>query len=238
MNMGNSLVVIGDVHGRRQWKEIVERHPKDRILFLGDYCDPYDPGLSEGAVSNLEEIIRLKSREPDRIVLLLGNHDMHYLDRYFPKGTRYDEVQAPQLKRIFAANRALFCYAHEERGYLFTHAGISRKWWKRLRSLSPGVDACSVAECLNAASGKTMSAMRWVGSERGGTKPCSGPFWADLEETCAPVAGLHQVVGHSRVDWISEVSDGEGSIIYCDALEEGEYLTIGEDNMPEVMNIN
>lgn len=29
-------IVIGDIHGRHTWKEIVVKHPEDTIVFLGD----------------------------------------------------------------------------------------------------------------------------------------------------------------------------------------------------------
>ena len=36
------MIIIPDVHGRVFWKEIV-KNSEDKIIFLGDYVDPY-PG--------------------------------------------------------------------------------------------------------------------------------------------------------------------------------------------------
>ena len=37
------VILIGDIHGRTIWKQIVERHPDaDHYVFFGDYFDPYE----------------------------------------------------------------------------------------------------------------------------------------------------------------------------------------------------
>ncbi|MCD8262709.1 MAG: hypothetical protein LUD15_15580 [Bacteroides sp.] len=35
-------IAIGDIHGLTTWKGIVEKHPDCKIVFLGDYLDPYE----------------------------------------------------------------------------------------------------------------------------------------------------------------------------------------------------
>ena len=46
MNNNVSVLVIPDVHGRKFWKEAINKFSKDiypdlNIIFLGDYVDPY-----------------------------------------------------------------------------------------------------------------------------------------------------------------------------------------------------
>jgi len=43
------IAAIGDVHGREIWKEIAEDASKnaDKIVFLGDYIDPYPEIIKE-----------------------------------------------------------------------------------------------------------------------------------------------------------------------------------------------
>ena len=53
-----NIIVIGDVHGRTSWKQIVDKHPGCRLVFLGDYCDPYEKIPGEAVLENLMEIIR------------------------------------------------------------------------------------------------------------------------------------------------------------------------------------
>lgn len=42
--MNKQIIVVPDVHGRVFWKEPVREYLDvvDRIIFLGDYLDPYE----------------------------------------------------------------------------------------------------------------------------------------------------------------------------------------------------
>ena len=82
------ILVCGDIHGRRFWKKPCENiEDYDKVIFLGDYLDPYDfEGITViDAIKNFEEIIEFKKNNVDKVILLLGNHDMPYFssDYYF-----------------------------------------------------------------------------------------------------------------------------------------------------------
>lgn len=66
-------IAIGDVHGLTFWKKAVEESEGKRIVFLGDYLDPYQYISDRELLENLEEIIRLKMERPEQVILLLGN---------------------------------------------------------------------------------------------------------------------------------------------------------------------
>ena len=72
------ILAIGDVHGRDTWKGIKD-HQADHIIFIGDYVDPHRPIPDREVLHNLEEIMAFKQSDPERIILLLGNHDAQYL---------------------------------------------------------------------------------------------------------------------------------------------------------------
>ena len=126
-----NIIVIGDVHGRTSWRKIVERHTGCRFVFLGDYCDPYEKMPGEAVLDNLMEIIRFKQAHPDEVVLLLGNHDVHYIDYGAPLCSRINLELAWQLREIFTEHADCFQCAHSERGILFTHAGVSEAWFRQ-----------------------------------------------------------------------------------------------------------
>ena len=78
------ILIIPDVHGRDFWKDPVYESLNDEnihIVFLGDFTDAYSAEWDLGfdylqhTIDNLKEIIEIKKRYPDRINLLLGNHD-------------------------------------------------------------------------------------------------------------------------------------------------------------------
>ena len=51
------IIVIGDIHGEEIWKNIVEKYPTCKYIFLGDYCDPYNVIHEDDVIANLQKII-------------------------------------------------------------------------------------------------------------------------------------------------------------------------------------
>ena len=112
------ILIIPDVHGRTFWKTAVTQYENecDKIIFLGDYLDPYpwEEITRKEAIRNFEEIIEYKQKNKDKVVLILGNHDMHYWTKDFKTRSRYDSSNAWHIMDDFAKHRSLFVLAHEE----------------------------------------------------------------------------------------------------------------------------
>lgn len=121
------LIAIGDIHGRDIWKEIVNQE-FDKCVFIGDYFDSFDiPG--DVQLNNFLDIIEFKKNNVDKVVLLIGNHDFHYLDfneHYSGFQTGYQF----QIKELLNKNLDYLQMAYQYDKYLFTHAGISIQWLK------------------------------------------------------------------------------------------------------------
>ncbi|MBC8155803.1 MAG: metallophosphoesterase [Bacteroidetes bacterium] len=215
------LIAIGDLHGRDAWKQ-VDIEAADRVVFLGDYTDSHHFS-DEVIYQNLEEIIRLKQRKPDKVILLIGNHDAQYLHypRYRCSGFR--PVAQPALSALFAKHEGLFQVAYQQESYLFTHAGLSTEWYKHRKPYLEQIDAeAPLADQLNAMHQRESTAglLFEVGPVRGGRDRYSGPVWADRSETrTAYLLGYHQVVGHTPVSEITTLGDENGSITYCDVTQ-------------------
>ena len=66
-------IIIPDVHGRRFWRGAVKGNEEEKIIFLGDYVDPYNcEGILPGeAYDGLIDILEFKKAHPDNVVLLL-----------------------------------------------------------------------------------------------------------------------------------------------------------------------
>ena len=73
-------IVFGDIHGSTYWQEVVNEHPAYRYIFLGDYLDPYEDIPRHQLIKNLKKIIQLKKKRNDDVILLVGNHDLHYIN--------------------------------------------------------------------------------------------------------------------------------------------------------------
>jgi predicted phosphodiesterase len=232
------IVAIGDLHGKSVWREALKQHPDaDKVIFIGDYVDSRDDTPDERVYQNLMEIIQTKKRLPDTIVLLLGNHDLQYI--YYPEyscsGFR-PEAQK-KLTALFRRNKKLFQVAYQYQTYLFTHAGVSKSWYTDNLPVLAKVAKIRIenlAEVFNEVNeSKYQEVLHTVGEIRGGFDGDSGGItWADIRETLQdPLPGFRQVVGHSRVDEITEADFGEflpeTYITYIDCLHrKTEFLVL------------
>lgn len=154
------ILLIPDVHGRHFWKQPVMETLKNtnaKIIFLGDYLDVYPQEFEEmydfkldvytkenwdkiyklldDTVAMFEEIIELKRQHPDRITLLVGNHDCGYAVGTKICEVRRDKRNASKICKLFEDNWELFKLADEARiadkHFIFSHAGINKTYAER-----------------------------------------------------------------------------------------------------------
>lgn len=218
------VLVVGDLHGKECWRKI-NFLAYERIVFLGDYVDAFT--LCDGdIIRNLAALIQQKEKDPEKIVLLLGNHDIQYL--HYPKyrcsGFRagYQEY----LTKIFQANRELFQVAWQEGSYLFTHAGITNAWYKEFTQLTTVRELMAqggrtIADRLNAIEDTPeRGILHQVSFKRGGEHAHGGITWADKAEIEAdPLFHYHQVVGHTPVHEVMSIGLSDTSVTFVDVLD-------------------
>ncbi|MDR1882871.1 MAG: metallophosphoesterase [Prevotella sp.] len=217
-------IAIGDIHGLTYWKEVVGNNPDCLYVFLGDYLDPYEDIDYNALIDNLKEIIQLKKDHPDDVILLLGNHDLHYFTTDIAPGSRFVFDIAEDVSKLFLDNIHLFQYAYQKENCVFTHAGIAHRWF--VNDFKGDLER-NIADQLNNPSPKQVEALCRCGFYRGGAfNDIGGIFWADKRELYEPLKGYTQIVGHNRVkDIIDHTNDG-GRIIFCDCLFNKHYLKI------------
>lgn len=224
------IIAIGDIHGRSDWRPIAESHLSDYcIVFLGDYLDPYEFIPHQELLANLRALLTLKKKAPDDVILLLGNHDVHYFNPDAPVSSRFDFPIKEKVCPLFMENRHLFQYAYQEGNKLFTHAGVSQEWFEQDFQ---GDISRPIAEQLNHPAEHQIAALYRVGQARGGKLHARGGiFWADIQELDDPLHGFTQIVGHNRVKDIT-VRKGthENEIIFCDCLRQGKYYDFNTSN--------
>lgn len=233
-----NVLTIGDIHGRPDWKTI-DFDQYDRVIFLGDYVDSHD--LDDDIIfDNLVAIIEARLQHPNRITLLVGNHDVQYI--HFPKFScsGYRPQMRQTLTALFAEHRSLFAMAYQQGNYLFTHAGISNKWLKQFLArtghtpaeMQGGFDLASLINRNYQQTDDLLNLLIAIGPDRGGSDPAGGPVWADRNETRRDyLAGFQQVVGHTPVPDFLTVGDAGGSITYTDVL--GTKTAFYEINIPD-----
>lgn len=190
------ILVLPDIHSRSFWKEAVDKWT-GQIIFLGDYIDPYSfewPDELPNSVNSLLEILDFKDCNQERVTLLLGNHDFHYLFKGY-NGSRLDFINWDTLHQIYNEDKEFFQVAKQIDDTLFTHAGVSKDWLKRHDLKLPEADADVYLNEIYKASPEIFWEMSW---ERGGIDKTGSPIWHDVREF--DVDETHfQVFGHTQL---------------------------------------
>lgn len=130
------ILIIGDVHGRQFWKEACLNHKDEfeKVVFLGDYVSPYphEKISNEEAIEVFEEVLNFKKENRDKVVLLIGNHDLSY---YKPSicECRTDFTNWNKINGMFFDNIKSFDLAWEtkidDKRYFFSHSGVRKGWF-------------------------------------------------------------------------------------------------------------
>lgn len=225
------IITIPDLHGKDCWKS-VDFSQYDKVVFLGDYVDSNSRFTIEQEITNLESIIELKKANPNKVELLLGNHDILYLyfEKFAKPNSYYEGKEA--FTRIYTSNKALFTVAYQYQNHLWTHAGVSKKWldyYTDIISTFVKKDLLSeLGQILNKMHQLHLHILATNSPLRGGIDLYGGIFSADKSETSESiVSGLHQYVGHTKVPSILKVGDDDGSISFLDCLNtEEKYLVM------------
>lgn len=228
----NALIIIPDVHGRPFWRYPAVTYRRAKFIFLGDYLDPYDDIDDAKVFEGLEDIVSFKKAYPDRVTLLLGNHDLHYLSDNIIHGSRYDETRASRNKKFFEENTGCFQIAYETTvngmRYLFSHAGLGRMWIKEYAHLrDEDITAEWLNRCMN--SSDFIEALNQVSAERGGTDPYGSMIWADVQEqlyTQNVMMRVVQIFGHTSLHKPLNIQNR----IYCLDCARAFYLNL-EDGL-------
>lgn len=259
----SKYLILGDLHCRTIWKDIVAKEGEscDKIIFLGDYIPPREVTLDDptDACGFLYEVLDFKDKNPDKVILLRGNHDLQALGYYWaecwPKV--HDKVaqycRTEDVKNWFLKNTQ-WVYHISETNIVCSHAGISSKWQgyilaNTLANNSPNIKSNSKTwEKLN----------QFEPSELFGFTD-DNPFDTNGESKTQPctwirpqtlldfgVNNIVHVVGHTPVSFISNIkteclkySSEDEVTIYsiqdapdiwcCDCLANNQYLIIEDE---------
>lgn len=230
--MINSMYV-GDLHGRiRSFELAIEKFEKeglDMLVFMGDYVDSYNLTNTE-ILYLLDQVIRYKKENPNKVICLLGNHDMQYIysPDYRCSGFRPEILHDIQFR--FMHDRNLFQVAWLNGKWMATHAGILNNWLYRYNDRLEywadkfGIDVVNeYDQLLNAIHEKTSDGwiLNTVGQLRGCRSGIGGITWADSTEIEKQGCfyKYNHIVGHNRVDEIKKVMHKDGNtIVFTDCL--------------------
>ena len=237
-------VVLGDTHGRSNWKlAIHQEEPFDKLIFVGDYFDSFDiPGLDQ--IHNFKEIIQYKENNPQvEVVLLIGNHDHHYFPEIGYTGTSgYQSKIAPSISQVIDENRHHLQMAYQMDEFLFTHAGVSPVFMDQVFGENDW-ELDNVAYDLNEMFKYKPKAFEFNGFDGYGDNTTQTPIWIRprslMQANKKHDKGLKkkyiQVVGHTgmkRIDLNGSDQFTGGRYYFIDTMElSGDYLIIEDNNL-------
>ena len=141
-----------------------------------------------------------KADNPDKVILLRGNHDVQHLGYYWAECSGLDRhvlnyMCEPYMKKRFLANTQ---WVHIEENLLFSHAGVSKTWWNNLNLGEPNKDnllKINELEPTETLAFTPSSMSDYCGDSF--TQPCT--WIRPMSLVMNHIEGWDQVVGHTRV---------------------------------------
>lgn len=219
----SKTIVIGDIHGRDTWKQIVEANQDaDKIIFVGDYFDSFNiPQLQQ--IENFAEILALKEKLGDKVVLLIGNHDFHYMYRgetYSGFNPEHADIIHTILVRAHQEGFIQMAYLQDD--LLFTHAGVTKTWCENAKvPINENIDYE-----INTIFKLFPERFKFTPSnpmDNYGDSITQPPIWVRPEALGRDrVEWFTQVVGHTNMKEIVMTDAG----VFIDSLGSGYYLEI------------
>jgi hypothetical protein len=228
-------IVIGDIHGRPIWKEIVKRNgDATHFVFLGDYLDPYpeptepeSPFAANRLVDNLKDILDFKIANKNKVKLLIGNHDLHYMSNV-EKSSRYShEMQrllSIELDLVKLVKNDILQLCWNIDNVWFVHAGFTNTWLRNNR-LQLNADELNnhFKETLVVNPSKNPYGFvdKGYSTDGFGDDVYQGPLWVRPRAVKSDTPfDTYQVVGHTQSNFMNiELSD----VTLCDSLAWNKY---------------
>ena len=233
-NINMKTLLLGDTHGRTYWKDIIKKETPDRVIFIGDYFDSFSiPAVSQ--IKNFKDIIEFKESTDIEVVMLIGNHDHHYLsdETYsgFQPAAKWD-IQDLLTKNM---NHLQVGYSFDD--ILCSHAGVSPVWMDDMFGWD-GWSSDNLVQLINDLYKYKPRSFNFshMGYDPYGDHPSQGPMWIRPRSLMSSNKGDNglkkkfiQVVGHTQVNSIFDsVTASEkamdGRYLLIDALPSGGYV--------------
>lgn len=213
------LVVVGDVHG--QFNEFVHilRHARmiddknnwcggnNKLLQIGDVIDR---GPCSVEVNNLLDTLQKQAvKQGGEVIRLVGNHEVEVILGNFS----ISQLPVKQLK-LFQTKFSSYVLtgqmkaAYAYKGFLITHAGVTRKLFSVLKSQLKKPTAADLAILLNFIFRESVAHRFYkhpifnISTSRSGPSPYGGIFWEDINDLIASYATpspVWQICGHTQV---------------------------------------
>ena len=223
-------VVIGDPHGRWGFvKQIYDNVKPDEVIILGDYFDSF----------NIDAYTQRECYENGKgdFVMLIGNHDFHYMDEKFGRCSGWNPLTCSQadypLCRDWENGILKFVHIDYKNFTIYSHAGVSQKWfdsWCKNKEL----------EDINSLPTKAFCFTFKEGGDYYGSSVYNSPLWIRPEGLMKSPFTDHsggvwnQVFGHTEpntpIHWKQEFEDYTADFYGIDCIYKHYLIEYLDDN--------
>lgn len=223
------ILTLGDIHGRKNWHPIVSRLSFDKLVFVGDYFDTRESISARQQIDNFKEIVTLKKANPDKVILLFGNHEFHYLPSRKESYSCYDKRNARHFQNLITEalndNLLQICHVHDR--FLFSHAGVTKTWLKHAK-----IRTSDLETSINRLLTEDTDLFRFMAGENksnSGDDITQSPLWVrPFSFIKDKLNDFTQVVGHTMQSSIQIIHN----VAFVDTLgTSGECLMIENGSM-------
>jgi predicted MPP superfamily phosphohydrolase len=226
------IIAIGDLHGRDDWKKITAGNVFDKIVFIGDYFDTFEPITPQRQMVTFKEIVEYKKRNSQKVVLLTGNHDFHYLrstdESYSGFQAGYKAAFGDLLHDAINHDLLQMCFIYKQ--FLFTHAGITKTW-----AAQNNIDPDNIEQSVNDLFRFRPNSFAFTEGENyspSGDDICQTPVWVRPRSLLKDrIEGFVQIVGHTAQKKLKITND----VVVIDTIAtSGQYLQIVDGKMSAI----
>lgn len=235
-------IILGDPHGR--WepiKKIYDKEKPNEVIILGDYFDSFniDAYTQRECYDN---IINLRkehlSQHKGRFIMLIGNHDMHYMDEKFGRCSGWNPLTCSQasypLCRDWDAEILKITFIDELNKTIYSHAGVSQHWfnsWIKSNSLGDINTIEIKAFCFTYKNGgdyygsSSYNSPLWIRPENLKKYPYKdneGCIWSQIFGHTEPGAPMH---------WEEPRNNGYGKFYGIDCINRCYLVETLDDNL-------
>lgn len=218
-------LVIGDIHGDfNAVKNIYNLESPDIVIILGDYVDSFD--ISKKDIHKSWEDLKklryehIKQYGEDSFILLLGNHDLHYIvpnERYSGHNWETARWAYLEFQNCLEKNIIKKIYIDNINKTIYSHAGVTNHW---LNDICRGCPLDMV---------ETLSLDKFIFESTVkyncyGDTVWNGPLWVRpnslLKDLYKDEEGViwNQVVGHTHMKKVFIESNDNYKVTFIDTL--------------------
>jgi hypothetical protein len=147
--------------------------------------------------------VDFKKQNPDRVTLLVGNHEMHYYDYHYACG-RFDHEYFDAYHAVLTGEETagLFQICRQIGRYLFIHAGLTKGWYDAHFDEMSKLGS-TLEEQVNKLFVTHIGTFFEASMYRGGFHDAGSPLWADVSEFSEEPKhvddNIIQIIGHTQL---------------------------------------